>query len=184
MTIGSAGSERTVRARVVEGASLVVMHTKPVVLPRVVLMGFLMGFLMVLPMATGCGKTGIPSYPVSGTVALDGQPLDGATVMFVPKAGPPHGAVTDAAGAFSIGGKPGVPAGPCRIMITKTAAAGAAALSNPTPEDLQRMAERAGPPKPEKSPVPEKYGRTETSGLTAEVTTDASKNVFTFQLQR
>jgi hypothetical protein len=140
-------------------------------------------WLVVMLAATGCGKAGIATYPVSGTVALDGQPLDGATVMFVPKSGPPHGAVTDAAGAFSIVGKPGVPAGPCRIMVTKPPA-GAAAMSNPTPEDLQRISERATAPKPERSPIPEKYGRTETSGLTAEVTTDASKNVFTFELQR
>lgn len=172
MTTGTGRCERTDggRAHAIGGAWL-----------PVVLMLFM---VCMVCMATGCGKTSIPSYPVSGTVTLDGQPLEGATVMFVPKAGPPHGAVTDASGGFSIAGKPGVPAGPCKIMITKPAAAGAAALSNPTPEDLQRMAERAGPPKPEKSPVPEKYGRTETSGLTAEVTTDASKNVFTFQLQR
>ena len=165
MTTGNGGSERTVRASAGRA------HVAGGV------------WLLVLLAAAGCGKTGVPTYPVSGTVTLDGQPLDGATVMFVPKSGPPHGAVTDAAGAFSIGGKPGVPAGMCGIMITK-ASAGGEALSNPTPEDLQRMAERGTTAKPERSAVPQNYGRSETSGLTAEVTTDASKNVFMFQLQR
>lgn len=134
-----------------------------------------------LPATVGCGTKRIPSYPVRGTVTMDGKPLEGATVMFVPPSGPPNSAVTDSTGTFAIPA-PGVPAGACGVAITK--ASGPAAMTNPTPEDLQRIAQNPTAPKPPASVVPEKFGRSDTSGLTATVTSDAAKNVFAFALDR
>lgn len=134
---------------------------------------------LCLILGTGCGKKGVRSYPVKGTVTLDGKPLEGATVMFVPTVGPPNSSVTDASGNFSIG-TPGVPVGSCGVAITKTE--GGPAMTAPTPEDLQKMAQTPAANKPPKSLVPEKFGRSDTSGLTANVTSDAAKNVFTFDL--
>ena len=52
----------------------------------------------------GCG--GGPDLPemgqVSGTVTLDGQPLDGATIEFVPQSGRPSSAITDAEGKYTL----------------------------------------------------------------------------------
>lgn len=96
-----------------------------------------------------------------------------------PAMGQPNSGVTDASGSFSIG-KPGVPAGSCGVAITKTA--GGPAMTNPTPEDLQKMAQAPAAKQPPKSLVPEKFGRSDTSGLTATVTSDAAQNVFTFDL--
>jgi hypothetical protein len=141
----------------------------------------LIACLTVVPAMAGCGRKGVPTFPVRGTVTLDGMPVDGATVMFVPPAGPPNSAVTDSAGTFVIA-TPGVPAGVCGVTITK--ATGGAAMTNPTPEDLQRLAQNPAAAKPPTSALPEKFGRTETSGLSAEVTNDASKNVFSFDLKR
>jgi len=134
---------------------------------------------LALILGAGCGTKGVPSYPVKGTVSLDGKPLEGATVMFVPASGPPNSAVTDGTGAFAIPA-PGVPAGSCGVAITKDS--GPAAMTNPTPEDLQKIAQTPAANQPPKSLVPEKFGRSDTSGLTATVTSDAAKNVFTFDL--
>jgi|688.fasta_scaffold81906_4 hypothetical protein len=136
--------------------------------------------LAAVPAVTGCGTKGVPTYPVRGTVTLDGKPVDGATVMFVPPAGPPNSAVTDNAGTFAIAA-PGVPAGACGVTITKMT--GGPVLNNPTPEDLQRLAQNPAAAKPPTSVIPEKFGRTDTSGLSANVTSDASKNVFDFDLK-
>lgn len=134
---------------------------------------------VIMPPTVGCGTNRIPSYAVRGTVTMDGKPLEGATVMFVPASGPPNSAVTDGTGAFAIPA-PGVPAGSCGVAITKDS--GPAAMTNPTPEDLQKIAQTPAANQPPKSLVPEKFGRSDTSGLTATVTSDAAKNVFTFDL--
>ena len=57
----------------------------------------------------GCSGDGRrPTYPVAGTVTLKGQPLEGATVVFVPAAPlgeashEPASGITDAAGKFKL----------------------------------------------------------------------------------
>jgi len=54
--------------------------------------------------ALGCGQNNM--VPVKGTVTLDGQPIEGALVKFIPKPGAASHeatAVTDASGNFSLG---------------------------------------------------------------------------------
>jgi len=49
----------------------------------------------------GCGSDGL--VPVKGRVLLDGQPLDGAAVLFEPEGGGvPATGVTDASGGFTL----------------------------------------------------------------------------------
>ena len=59
---------------------------------------------LALLAALGCGQNNM--VPVKGTVTLDGQPIEGALVKFIPKPGAASHeatAVTDASGNFSLG---------------------------------------------------------------------------------
>jgi hypothetical protein len=76
---------------------------------------------------TGCNRyDGPPLYPVTGTVTLDGKPLPGAGVMFVPR-GETRGnaslGLTDVNGKYTLkaeqGGYPGVPEGEFAVVISK-----------------------------------------------------------------
>jgi hypothetical protein len=74
------------------------------------------------------GCSGQPAARVSGRVTLDGEPLAGATVTFVPKAsagnvarGPTASGVTDADGRFTLNFGPksrGAIVGPNRVVIS------------------------------------------------------------------
>jgi hypothetical protein len=84
-------------------------------------------FAVVLAvLAGGCGRGG--SVPVTGTVTLDGKPLDGATVVFSPEkgtAGTGGTGLTDTNGKYAIAnqdGKRGLPPGRYRVMVSKAAA--------------------------------------------------------------
>ena len=127
-------------------------------------------------------------YPATGTVTLDGKPLADATVSFVPAVGPPSDGKTDASGKFTImtSGQPGAPFGPNKVTVSKFT--GTATMPSPgaSAEDMRKMYEKmydknkkAGA---EKGEVPAKYGRPDSSGLTADVTADAAKNVYPFDL--
>jgi hypothetical protein len=56
-----------------------------------------------LLLLSGCGSRGPDLAPVSGTVALDGKPVAGAAVTFVPvQGGRPASAVADEQGRFQL----------------------------------------------------------------------------------
>lgn len=65
----------------------------------------------------GCGGTGIPTASVTGTISLNGQPVQGVEVTFVPKAKiRPSVGVTDAQGRYKaqfVARQSGVALGPC-----------------------------------------------------------------------
>ncbi|MCA9081516.1 MAG: carboxypeptidase regulatory-like domain-containing protein, partial [Planctomycetaceae bacterium] len=79
--------------------------------------------------AAGCGG-GVSDAPdlgvVSGTVTFDGQPLEGAQVIFVPDSkqgttGPSSNATTDSSGKFELigsGGKPGAVIGKHVVTVS------------------------------------------------------------------
>ena len=134
---------------------------------------------------TGCGGPAQPKlYPATGTVTWKGTPLADATVSFVPSVGAPSDGKTDAQGKFSImtNGQPGARAGACKVAVSKFAGAASSMPAAPKPEDMMKMYEKKKKGEFEKGEIPAKYGRPDTSGLSAEVTTDGAKNVFTFDL--
>lgn len=138
---------------------------------------------VVAAVAVGCGPAGPSTSGVSGTVSVAGKPVEGATVTFVPEKGAPVMGTTDGAGKFTIAK---AVRGANKVSITKVSGGGAAgAPANPTPADMAKMAAAAAGKKQDqaKSEIPEKYGRVQSSGLTAEVTADTKKNVFSFDLK-
>lgn len=73
----------------------------------------------------GCGgkPAGYPdTAPVTGTVTLDGAPLEGASISFAPPKGRASGGTTDAEGKYElsyIGAVKGAMLGAQRVMISK-----------------------------------------------------------------
>ena len=62
-----------------------------------------LAFVFLLPLAGCSGGANLPELgQVSGTVTLDGQPLDGATIEFVPEKGRPSSAITDESGNYKL----------------------------------------------------------------------------------
>jgi len=119
--------------------------------------------------ATGCGDGRPATFPVTGEVHYNGQPVAGASVVFT-SAGPPAKGVTDAQGKFTLrtfAEGDGALAGEHRVTITKNVAQPAAA-DNPYPET--------------KNVLPAKYARPDTSQLAA-VVNENGEHHFRFDLQ-
>lgn len=147
------------------------------------LLGAALAGLAMLALAgcTGGGGGGGALYPVKGKVTYKGAPVAGATVTFIPSGqGQPATGQTDASGMYSLntGTRPGAGVGQYKVTVTKYATSGTAQL---TPEDMAKMQKEGKTPEA-KSEVPGKYAAPQTSGLQANVTQDASKNVFDFEL--
>lgn len=129
----------------------------------------LVGPLVIALAATiGCGKGGkeAGTVNISGTVVLDGKPLDGATVAFIGRDGAKlSSAHTDRSGQFTLNaaigrnqvtvakGEPGPP--PTEMSEED--------MLMPTEEVLKSM------PPPPKSLVPARYADPKTSGIAIEV---------------
>ena len=140
----------------------------------------LLGGAALLLSAPGCGNSGAgpETFPVTGVVTLEGQPVGGATLQFVASAdeagaGAGGQAQTAADGAFTVEstfdkGKTtqvGLPAGVYKVTVTKLEApAGARSLDHPP-----------------KNTLPPKYAMAESTTLSATVTADG-ENKFDFPL--
>lgn len=124
-----------------------------------------LGCLLLL---TGCSDKHPATYPVTGEVYHNRQPVADASVVFT-SAGPLAKGTTDAAGKFTLrtfADGDGAIAGTHRVTITKNVAQPAAA-DNPYPMT--------------KNMLPAKYARPDTSALTADVK-DTGENSFRFDL--
>lgn len=98
----------------------------------------------------GCGpKDGLT--PVSGTITLDGQPLEKGTVNFAPKGGP-----GTATGAPIENGKYEARVSPGKMAVTIYAQK-TVPIENPTPEQVER-----GITETTEDIVPAKYNRAST----------------------
>ena len=149
--------------------------------------GFVVGMLSLFTVV-GCGGTKGPSVAVvSGTVMLDGEPLDGASVVFHPTS--PSGLAgsgkTTTDGTFGLTtfrATPGAGAAPGEYVVTisKEEWPEFKEPEDDDPDYERKMAQveaamdRAKPT----YVTPQAYGDEETSGLTATVGTGENKMVF------
>lgn len=76
--------------------------------------------------SSGCGGgSAVDTVPASGIVTLDGEPIEGVTVTFMPQTGGADKigyAVTDSQGHFDVatrGGMPGLAVGSYRVLFQK-----------------------------------------------------------------
>lgn len=107
---------------------------------------------------------------VSGRVTCDGKPVTTATVEFRPEQGPGAFGSLDSEGRY--------------VLRTKSAGDGVVAGKNAVSivpvVEFNLLGSREGKQPPQPSAVPEKYRRSETSGLVREV--KPGNNVFDFEL--
>lgn len=153
----------------------------------------ILGGLVVTCVIVGCGSDVPSTVPVTGTVTLDGKPVEGATVNFLSKdTNIAASGKTDAEGKFAmktlVGSKSvdGVVVGNHGVAVVKTEAE----TAGDAPDDLeatkQMMEQMAENPaitsdfKP-KALIPEKYNNPTMSQLSALVT-DSGPNDFVLEL--
>jgi hypothetical protein len=135
-------------------------------------------FMLAAIMVGGCssGTKRPPTYPVTGTVTMKGQPLDGATVVFVPAEGASHEPATgisDAAGQFKLStflADDGAQEGEYHIKVSKFD------MKKPTKEEQQKYQSYEEeqkilfsdelPTPPAKNLLAKKYASESTSGFT------------------
>jgi len=130
-------------------------------------------------MVVGCSGGREPTYPVEGTVTLQGKPLSGGMIMFRPAKGPVATGKLDEQGRFRLstyGDGDGAVAGNHAVRLVmpdKT--------FDVSPDELEFTTDfetlRNEPP------FPSKYLAFETSGLTAPVKEDEDQNHFEFDLE-
>lgn len=137
------------------------------------------GFALLVILAAGCSPSAPPLAPVSGRVTLDGKPLAGKTLQFLPESGTPGqgaGATTNASGEYKLlAARPGstrdeagAPPGTYRVVVVEPM----------FPIDLPvqdandpNAAPAIGPAAPtrKKQEIPAAYTKAETTPLRAEV---------------
>lgn len=124
-------------------------------------------------LACGCSRQ-TPAHPVGGRVTLNGKPLVDAQISFRPAQGPEAFGVLDSEGRYRLSTRAagdGAVAGTHAVTLSQVTVG--LALEPGVPPKLEK-------PTPGAMPVPEKYLRAETSGLTATVV--PGENTFDFDL--
>ena len=131
--------------------------------------------LLALAGAAGCGSraAGPDTIPVTGEVLLEGQPVAGADVVFMPTAdstdAAPAQAVTDAAGRFVVTSvfdqgrisAPGMRPGSYSIEVTQLERAATSASLSRRPSNL----------------LPKRYASAASSGFSTKVAPDGKNHV-------
>ncbi|GAB5404392.1 MAG: hypothetical protein Aurels2KO_26230 [Aureliella sp.] len=148
--------------------------------------------LTSIPLLTGCGDPGIGAIPVTGTITVDGTPMEGVMVVFNPEDGTRAASGrTDAEGKYSltteINGDGALP-GKYKISVTKHLAAEDDLPKEVDPNDegsLDDIYGKLDTSKDVKSKnlIHAQYENPLGSGLSAEVTSDEAKNVFDFDVK-
>jgi hypothetical protein len=138
----------------------------------------LLSCALLLLTLTGCpagdGGANMPDrVPVSGTVTLDGEPVEGVSVMF----GTGGFGETDASGRYEAGsgaGEKGVPAGDYTVTCEKWVMPDGSVFRSTTDADGETMSPMLAGAEPG---LPGEYGSDVTSGLTATVPAAGSDSV-------
>jgi hypothetical protein len=137
----------------------------------------------------GCGGSNWPpTYKSTGTVTLDGSPVERASITFYPLNGQkPANATTDASGNYeltSFNAGDGATPGSFGVAIQKfpvieiDAVPGGRPFDESSNTDAGPSPDSVGDPENE---LPKKYSSHEKSGLSATVTADG-ENIFNFNL--
>lgn len=138
-----------------------ITHSNPV---------FAVALAVLLAAVAGCGGGGPELAPVSGTVTLDGRPVEDAAVMFSPiDGGPVASGTTDSQGEFRLTclNRPGAVVGKHRVAVSKQKVTGIDEDGNLEPGGIQT-----------EWLVPERYAKPDTSGLTATVGGEELEHTF------
>ncbi|GAB6187345.1 hypothetical protein JCM17478_28470 [Thermopirellula anaerolimosa] len=146
---------------------------------------------IVLGGACNRGSDKPKTYPVTGTVTMNGQPVPGATVTFTPKEPAAPGqegplaasAVTDNEGKYQIGtfakGDGALP-GEYLVSVTKYEGAGPTGGGSGSEEEYTPPVPGQEAPVP-KNVLPAQYANPNTSGLSFKV--EAKSNTYDITLQ-
>jgi hypothetical protein len=127
---------------------------------------------------TGCSKSRPQTYPVTGTLTLQGKPVAGAAITFVPtgEEGEAASAITDSAGKYALttwAAGDGARPGEYRVKVSKQeqqTVDPAKMVKNLSIEEEQKIyVENKRPPPPAKNLIPSKYQDDQTSGLVHKV---------------
>ena len=144
------------------------------------------GFILLLVSHSGCADAdSVELYPAEGTITFNGSPLVNASVIFQPESGPVAFGTTDMKGHYVLatGGAPGIVAGSAKVAVNVAQPASAEADD----AEVERYMKTGELPErlvnPPKSPIPERFSKPDSSGLTANVTDDPGKNTFDFDLK-
>ncbi|MEX2172764.1 MAG: carboxypeptidase-like regulatory domain-containing protein [Pirellulaceae bacterium] len=138
--------------------------------------------LATAAVAIGCGSPALDgTVAVNGTVTYKGQPVEGATVMFMPD-GDRRAAsgMTDASGRFqltTLTPEDGAMPGNYKVTVSKTEIT----ATRPSGDAPPPTENPQWPPLTTAELLPVKYKLADTSGLTAEVASGAT-NDFPFDL--
>jgi hypothetical protein len=143
---------------------------------NVVLYAQRLAALALVPVLIGCGGTG--PVKVSGTVTLNGEPVEGALVQFVPAkdGGRPATAVTGPDGGFSlttIENQDGALPGDYKVVITykPPVESGPAQSTEQGMREIMKLQEKAKKVKP-KYVIPPAYSDASKTPLTQSVPTN------------
>lgn len=138
------------------------------------------GIVLAVIGVAGCGGGGPALEKVNGLVTLDGKPVEGATVSFVPGSGGLFASgLTGADGRFTLntaapGARPGggAVAGEYRVTIVKMESSAQRRTDDPNDPNYDPLASVGDNPNAPKKPkylVPQAYGDAAKSGLQATV---------------
>jgi len=146
----------------------------------------LVGLTVILCAAAGCGSPRTP-VPVSGTITLDGKPVEGATVTFHPlgddKEGRPATGQTDKTGTFHLktGSGDGTRPGEYKVVIIKNVLADPNLKMPDYPDTPEGRNQRehflwkhfGDDRSPYRNALPDRYGDLKATPLTCKVPGDA-----------
>lgn len=142
--------------------------------------------LVSLAMLTGCQKGDDRDLPAtveaSGVVTLDGQPVEGASVVFIPSDGGQYPAqgLTDSSGRFSLQAfeeKSGAVPGKYAVQVSKTVTVDAQGNEVPPPEADESSHDTGNSNVHYVNKLPKKYASMATSGLQVEIPAEGISDI-------